>query len=110
MVESISLKYRTRLYITKEEAEVMKVVVFLRSMTNMEYKICLLRNIRQMEGKFKGGCTTQVRVASNKGEVIEHTLQKPIEKSHLSIRIIMVLYKNNWKIWRMIRCNESPGS
>ena len=44
----------------KEEAGELKAATFLRNMNHVEAQRRLFRNIRHMEGKVKGGCTSKV--------------------------------------------------
>ena len=59
---AIFLEYRTQLAMAKEEAEEMKAAAFLRNMNLVESHRILFNNIRHMEGKLRGGSTTQVTV------------------------------------------------
>ena len=62
----ISLEYRKRLAMSKEEADEMKATVFLTNMNNIEAQRCLFRNITQMERKLKYDCTKHAIVTTNK--------------------------------------------
>ena len=77
--ESLSLEYRTQLAVAKEAAGEGDAAVFLRNLNNIEKTRRLFRNIRRMEKKSKGGCTSKVITRIN-GIDIEHTDKSTIDK------------------------------
>ena len=54
MAEDLSLEYRTRLALVKEEAGEIKAAAFLRNQNRIEEQRRVARNIRRMEGGKKG--------------------------------------------------------
>ena len=73
MAESLSLEYRTKLALAKEEAGEIKAATYLRNLNRIEGQRKLFRNIRVMEEKIKGGSTSKVTITSSTGETIEYT-------------------------------------
>ena len=67
MVEDLSLEYRARLAIVKEEAGKIKAAKFLRNQNRVEEQRQVARNMRYMEGKVKGGSITQVNIVDKDG-------------------------------------------
>ena len=76
--ESLSLEYRTQLAVAKEEAGQGSAATILRNMNNIEASRRLFRNIRQMEGKLRGGCTSKLTTTVN-GVEMEHTDRTEID-------------------------------
>ena len=76
--ESLSLEYRTQLAVAKEEAGQGSAATILRNMNNIEASRRLFRNIRQMEGKLLGGCTSKLTTTIN-GVETEHTDKTDID-------------------------------
>ena len=66
---SLSLEYRTKLALAKEEAGEIKAAVYIRSLTRIEQDQKLFQNIRVMEKKIKGGSTSKVIVTLVDGSV-----------------------------------------
>ena len=64
MADSLSLEYRTKLAMAKEEVGEGKAAVYIRSLNIIEAQRKLFQNIRIMEKKIKGGLTTKVTVTS----------------------------------------------
>jgi hypothetical protein len=79
LAESLSREYRTRLAIAKEEAGEMTAATYLKTRNRIEAQRRLYRNIRYMEGKIKGECTSKVTTTVN-GQKVEHTDKKSIEQ------------------------------
>jgi hypothetical protein len=79
--ESLSLEYRTQLAMAKEEAGEMKAATAIRNMNRIEGQRRLFRRIRHIEGKIKGGNTTQVTITSQDGSRKEYTSQKDVESN-----------------------------
>ena len=79
LAESLSLEYRTQLAIAKEEAGETKAASYIRNLNHIEAQRRLFRNIRFMEGKTKGGCTSKLITSSN-GIETEHTEKVDIEQ------------------------------
>jgi hypothetical protein len=79
IAESLSLEYRTQLALAKEEAGEIRAATFLRQMNHIEAQRRLFRNIRHMEGKIKGGCTSKVTQKIN-GIDVEFTKKEDIER------------------------------
>ena len=77
--ESLSIEYRTQLAMAKEAAGECKAATALRNMNRIESQRRLFRRIRYMEGKLKGGNTTQVTITSENGTKAEYTSQKEVE-------------------------------
>ena len=77
--ESLSLEYRTQLAAAKEDAGEGSAADFLRNMNGVEATRRLFRNIRRMEGKIRGGCTSKVTTRVN-GREVEHTGRNTIDK------------------------------
>ena len=80
IAESLSYEYRTELALAKEEAGEMKAATFLRIANNIESQRRMYRNIRHMEGKVKGGCTSRLTAITPEGHNVEYTSKKEIEK------------------------------
>ena len=80
MAESLSLEFRTRLAMAKEEAGEVKAAVYLRNRNRIEGQRRVARNIKRMEGKAKGGSTTQITTTNSDGIVTEYTQKVPIER------------------------------
>ena len=78
--ESLSMEYRTELAMAKESAGNIKMAVHLRGMNRLEGIRRLFRNIRFMEGKIRGGSTTQVTVTAPDGTVREFTSRSEVEE------------------------------
>ena len=79
LAESLSREYRTQLAIAKEEAGEMTAATYLKTRNRIEAQRRLYRNIRYMEGKIKGECTSKVITTVN-GQKVEHTDKKSIEQ------------------------------
>ena len=77
--ESLSLEYRTQLALAKEAAGEGDAAVFLRNLNNLENTRRLYRNIRRMEQKSRGGCTSKVTTNVN-GVEQEHKDRTTIDK------------------------------
>ena len=77
--ESLSLEYRTQLALAKEAAGEGDAAVFLRNLNNLEKTRRLFRNIRRMEKKSRGGCTSKVTTRAN-GVETEHTDKHTIDQ------------------------------
>ena len=58
--ENLSIEYRTQLAMAKEAAGEGDAANFLRSMNNLEKTRRIFKNIRRMEKKGRGGCTSKV--------------------------------------------------
>ena len=78
--ELLSLEYRTQLAMAKEAAGEGDAAVFLRNMNHLETTRKMFRNIRQMEKKCRGGCTSKVITTQN-GVATEHTDKHAINKA-----------------------------
>ena len=79
MAESLSLEYRTRLALAKEEAGEIEAATFIRNMNALEDQRKLFRNIRHMEGKIKGGNTSKVVVTAPDGSIKEFVTKNEVE-------------------------------
>ena len=79
LAESLSLEYRTQLALAKEETGELKAATFLRNMNHVEAQRRVFRNIRHMEGKVKGGCTSKV-IKKIDGVDVEFIGKEDIEK------------------------------
>ena len=77
--ESLSLEYRTQLALAKEAAGEGDAAGYLRTLNALENTRRLYRNIRRMEQKCKGGCTSKVTTTIN-GIEQEHTDRHKIDK------------------------------
>ena len=77
--ESLSLEYRTQLALAKEEAGEVKAATYIRNLNHIEAQRRLFRNIRHMEGKSKGGCTSKV-IKQVGLDQIEFTKKEDIER------------------------------
>ena len=73
MAVSLSLEYRTRLALAKEETGGVKAATYIRSLNRIESQRKLFQNIKVMEKKIKGGSTNKVSVTSENGIVQEIT-------------------------------------
>ena len=80
IAESLSLEYRTKLALAKEEAGEVKDDTYIKSLNRIEGQRRLFSNIRVMEQKIKGGSTSKVVITSSSGEIKEYTDKKSIEK------------------------------
>ena len=80
MAESLSLEYRTKLALAKEEAGQIKAAMYLRNLNRIEGQRKLFRNIRVMEEKVKGDSTSKVTITSNSGQTLEYTDKKSMEE------------------------------
>ena len=69
MAESLSIEYRSRLEIAKEEDGEVKVATFIRSLTQVEFQRTIFRNIIVMEDKSKVGYTLRVKVTKKMGQL-----------------------------------------
>ena len=79
LAEELSLEYRTQLAKAKEAAGEMSLASAIRNMNRVEGQRRLFGHIRHMEGKIRGGSTTQVTVTSN-GVAKEYTNRKEVEE------------------------------
>ena len=79
LADSLSLEYRTQLALAKEETGELKAATFLRNMNHEEAQRRIFRNIRHMEGKVKGGCTSKV-IKKIDGVDVGFTKKQDIEK------------------------------
>ena len=59
MAESLSVEYRQRLALAKEQAGEIKAATCLRNLNRIEAQRRIHRNIRVMEQKYKGGSTSK---------------------------------------------------
>ena len=76
MAAELSLEYRIKLAMVKEEAGELKAAVFLRNHIWIEEQDRVVRNIRRMEGKMKGISTTKVTIVdeySNSAKLINRS-------------------------------------
>ena len=73
MAISLSLEYRTKLALAKEEAGEVKAAEYIRSLNRIEAQRKLFQNIRVMENKLKGGSTSKVTITAADGTVHEYT-------------------------------------
>ena len=80
MAESLSLDYRHKLAMSKEEVGKLKAAVYLRIRNRIECQCRIDRNIKRMEGKSKGESTTQINTTNSDGITTEYTSKEPIEK------------------------------
>ena len=80
MAETLSIEYRHHLAIAKEEAGEIKDITYLRSLNRVEAQRRIHRNIRVMEKKLKGGCTSRVQVTNIDGTVKEYITKQPMEE------------------------------
>ena len=60
MAESLSLEYIHKLAMAKEEAGELNAAVYLRNRNRIESQRRIVRYVKRMEGKSKGGRTTQI--------------------------------------------------
>ena len=89
MADSLSLEYRTRLALAKEEAGEIKAATFMRNMNTLEAQRKIYRNIRHMEGKIKGGNTSKVVITAPDGSAEEFVTKHGVEEvSYLSFHYI----------------------
>ena len=79
MANELSLEYRLKLAMVKEEAGELKAAVFLRNQNRIEEQRRVARNIRRTEGKMKGGSTTKVTVVDVDGNSTHLVNRKEIE-------------------------------
>ena len=77
--ESLSLEYRTQLALAKEAAGEGDAAVILRNLNKLEKTRRLFRNIRRMENKSRGGCTSKVTTYTN-GIEKEYTAKDQIDQ------------------------------
>ena len=63
--ENLSIEYRTQLAMAKEAAGEGDAATFLRNMNNLEKTRRIYRNIRRMEKKSRGGCTSKVTISTH---------------------------------------------
>ena len=80
MAESLSLEYRTRLALAKEEAGEIEAATFIRNMNTLEAQRKLYRNIRHMEGKIRGGNTSKVVITAPDGSAEEFVTKHGVEE------------------------------
>lgn len=80
MANDLSLEYRMKLALVKEEAGEIKAAVFLRNQNRIEDQRRFARNVRRMEGKMKGGNTTKINIDDKNGNTIELTNRVDIDK------------------------------
>ena len=73
MAVSLSLEYRTKLAIAKEEAGEVKAAEYIRSLNRIEEQRELFQNIRVMEKKVNSGSTSKVTITSEDGSIQECT-------------------------------------
>ena len=73
MAVSLSLEYRTKLAIAKEEVGEVKAAEYIRSLNRIEDQRKLFQNIRVMGKKIKGGSTSKVTITSEDGSIQEYT-------------------------------------
>ena len=59
----------------------MKAAVFLRNQNKIEEQRRMARNVRRMEGKIKGGSTTEVIINDNLGNKVELVNKVDIERA-----------------------------
>ena len=78
--ETLSIEYRTQLAMAKEEAGEGDAATFLRNMNNLEKTRRLFKNIRRMEKKSRGGCTSKVTILKN-GIEKEYTDKQLIDQA-----------------------------
>ena len=76
MAVSLSLEYRTRLAVAKEEAGEIKAAAYLKSLNLIEQQRKMFQNIKVMEGRIKGGSTSKVTVTSMDGSVKDFSIKK----------------------------------
>ncbi len=81
MAISLSLEYRTKLALAKEESGEVKAAEYIRSLNRIEAQRKLFQNIRVMENKLKGGSTSKVTITAADGTVHEYTGKKTNGKS-----------------------------
>ena len=81
MANDLSIEYRTKLAMVKEEAGEMKAAVFLRNQNRIEEQRRVARNVRRMEGKIKGGSTTKVVIQDDIGDRVELVDKVEIERA-----------------------------
>ena len=79
MANELSLEYRLKLAMVKEEAGELKSAVFLRNQNRIEEQKRVARNIRRTEGKMKGGSTTKVTIVDVDGNSTHLVNKKEIE-------------------------------
>ena len=77
--ENLSLEYRTQLANAKEAAGEGNAANIIRNMNKIEATRRLFRNIRRMEKKTRGGCTSKVTTTIN-GTEKEYTDRNAIDK------------------------------
>ena len=65
MAEILSLEYRNKLVLVKEEAGEIEAAVYLRNRNRIEDQHRIARNIKRMEGKSKGGSTTHINTTNS---------------------------------------------
>ena len=80
MAISLSLEYRTKLVVAKEEAGEVKAASYIRSLNLIEQQRKMFQNIRVMEGKIRSGSTSKVIVTSTDGSVKEFFNKKDMEE------------------------------
>ena len=90
IAESLSIEYRTKLALAREEAGLGEAAIYLRNLNRIENQRRLYQNIRIMEKKHKGGSTSKVIITSKDGSTEEYTSKLPMEK---------VIASSNEKQW-----------
>ena len=81
MAHSLSLEFRPRLSLAKEDDDKMKAAVYLCNRALVEDQQCMFRNIRILENKLKGGSTPIVKVNNSDGVLNEYTTKSCIYTS-----------------------------
>ena len=92
MAVSLSLEYRTRLALAKEEAGGINAATYIRSLNRIEAQRKLYQNIKVMKKKIKGGSTNKVSVTSEHGVAQEITGKEKMEE---------VIAESNESQWHM---------
>ena len=80
MVDELSLEYKIKLAMVKEEAGGLKVAVFLCNQNLIEEQRRVSRNIGRMEGNMKGDSTTNVTIVDEHGNSTELINKLDIER------------------------------
>ena len=83
MAEQLSLEYRYRLALAREEDGKGKAATYIRQRNQVEQQRRTFRNIRQIEQRVKGGATTFIITRDQAGNPIEITDRKPMEEAML---------------------------
>ena len=71
IAEQLSLDYRYRLAMAREESGLEQAATYLRSRNKIEAQRRTFRNIRHIEQRIKGGATTHVEITAEDGSVTE---------------------------------------